>query len=199
MNTSIPAAIEGLKVDMMAQFQALRGQSNNHMNKLERVLEWIETKQPVQLTDDFEAQKKECDKIILQLKEENNQLLTRHGTSSLEYQQRINELEHQLKAHQLKCAESENQLSQFQSDSEKRNQQLKQLEKQIIELQKEEKSQNKTLHSDLPEQVKIIMNKVYKASLKQFRPEETYSYHSIKSTLSLVIRVNLYLKIFFKL
>lgn len=194
MNPSILTSIEGLRSNMMAQFQVLSGQSSAQMSKLERVLEWIETKQPDNPTYNSGAQdKEESDRIIQQLKEENNRLLLRNESSSLEYQQRIDKLEHQLKGFELKCAESENQLSQFQKDSKIANQQLKQLEKQIVELQTEEKNPNRTLHSDLPEQVKTIMNKVYKASLKQFRPEETYSFHSIKSTLSLVIRVNLFL------
>jgi len=186
---SIPAFIEDLRADMVSQFQVLREQSNSQMNKLERVLDWIETKPPVELAEDIRAQeKKKCDQVVQQLKEENNQLSILHESASLKYQQRIDELENQLKVYKLKCVQSENQLSQFQSDSEKRDQQLQQLEKQVAELQKEEKSINQTLHSDLPEQVKTIMNKVYKESLKQFQPEDNYSFRSIKSTLSLVIR-----------
>lgn len=55
-----------------------------------------------------------------------------------------------------------------------------------------------TVGNDIPstgqvpveEQVKTIMNKVYKETMKQFRPEESYSVKSIKSTLSAVIRVS---------
>jgi seryl-tRNA synthetase len=48
---------------------------------------------------------------------------------------------------------------------------------------------NRDEQEPVEEKVKTIMNKVYKEITKQFKPDESYTFHTIKTTVSVVIRV----------
>jgi len=206
--SSILSSIQDLRADMMANFQALGEQSTIQMSKLANfqalqeqstiqmsqlhnvlasipqidpansanpILDCSSVPHTINLADDSA--------VVQQLKEENSRLLIEQETSSVDYERRIAELEQQLEMYRLKCTGSDDRLKQLEKDSLELKFKLSQSENEIVNERK-----NSLACLPVGEQVKGIMNKVYKASLKQFRPDETYSLRSIKTTLSLVIR-----------
>lgn len=68
------------------------------------------------------------------------------------------------------------------------NQQIDSLKDELTRV-KAEMSNRPESGSKATDQVKTIMNQIYKEITKQFRPEETYSFKEIKSTVGAVIRV----------
>ena len=154
------------------------------------------------------------DATVTRLKEENTRLNTLLDASlkkekDLASQQ--HEMQEKLENYEVKCAETSNRLLQFKSLTEEKDQQVSELKEQLQKLEREcfhskslvetlelkigraeEELQKKSQVSDtdsVEEQVKNIMNKVYKEIMKQFRPDESYAFPSIKSTVSVVIRV----------
>lgn len=165
------------------------------------------------LKDDVvKASQKVADVSLTELKEENIRLATLLDASLKKEKDRASqqhETQEKLEYYEAKCAETECHLLQIRSLTEGKDRQLSELQEQVRELERKSshvKSFVETLQLKLQEaevqkkiqdsekdsmegQVKTIMNKVYKEIMKQFRPDESYAFSSIKSTVSAVIRV----------
>ena len=206
---------EELRADMMTNFLALKDQSKVQSSKLDRILELMEAQHEQSSTcqDKQLIGETESNSVIETLKEEKKRLIDLLQSNSEKDESCITQLEEQLHLYRSKYAETESRLLKYQAADEKKTQDLAQLQRQVQQHEKDLsqalslvdslqfklnqaedklKENHKTVvdSDQLGDQVKSIMNKVYKESLKQFRPDETYSYRSIKSILSLVIRVS---------
>ena len=203
--------IQQLKDDRAQQAGAIQQLSEDN-NRLNGLLETLRSKRD----DDTTAQhlneenarlttllNAKVDEAI-KFKEENVRLAEKLESSS----NLASQLDEKLLIYQSKCAELESSLHQHQALAHEKAQLYKQLQEQKEQLENEaaqarslaeslqlkldQTERNKTSTEDkgaVVEQVKAIMNKTYKQALKQFRPEESYSFQSIKSSLSGVIRV----------
>lgn len=121
------------------------------------------------------------------------------------------ELDEKLLIYQSKCADLESRCHQYEALAQEKDQLSRKLQEEKEQLgteaararsladalrQQLDQTEKVTQSTDAPqtstgvaEQVKTIMNKTYKQALKQFQPEESYSFQSIKAILSAVIRV----------
>lgn len=152
-----------------------------------------------------EKLKEEEDERISRLKEENARLSDLLESVRKEKNLAEIQLEEKLVIYQSKCGEMESHLRELKSLVGEKEEAVKQLQSKNDRLERDaldSRNLADTLKSKLEasekpqadgtaveEQVKIIMNKLYKQALKQFQPEETYSFQNIKASLSTVIRV----------
>ena len=155
------------------------------------------------------------DDLLDQLREENIRLTSLLDKSLLkekELTSRCKETQEKLEYYESKSNESDSRLLQFKSLAEDNERKLSDLQKHAQKLEKESKLAKSLVESlqlelknaeaeignksnrdedqePVEEKVKTIMNKVYKEITKQFKSGESYTFHSIKSTVSVVIRV----------
>ena len=155
------------------------------------------------------------DDLLDQLREENIRLTSLLDKSLLkekELTSRCKETQEKLEYYESKSNESDSRLLQFKSLAEDNERKLSDLQKHAQKLEKESKLAKSLVESlqlelknaeaeignksnrdedqePVEEKVKTIMNKVYKEITKQFKSDERYTFHSIKSTVSVVIRV----------
>ena len=155
------------------------------------------------------------DDLLDQLREENIRLTSLLDKSLLkekELTSRCKETQEKLEYYESKSNESDSRLLQFKSLAEDNERKLSDLQKHAQKLEKESKLAKSLVESlqlelknaeaeignksnrdedqePVEEKVKTIMNKVYKEITKQFKSDESYTFHSIKSTVSVVIRV----------
>ena len=152
------------------------------------------------------------DASIQELKRENIKLKAQLQSSDEKTKNFILELEAKLEMYQSKCAQAESSLNQVKSLVSEKDQQISYFQERVqmlevkssqansladaLQLQLNNSEMESREHLEeaqqqihVEEQVKTIMNKVYKETMKQFQPEETYSFKTIKSTVSAVIRV----------
>ncbi len=153
-----------------------------------------------------EKLKEEEDERISRMKEENARLSDLLESVRKEKNLAEIQLEEKLVIYQSKCGEMESHLRELKSLVGEKEEAIKQLQSNNNRLERDaldsrnladtlksklEASENKPRDDGnaVEEQVKIIMNKLYKQALKQFQPEESYSFQNIKASLSTVIRV----------
>ncbi|XP_057378341.1 FK506-binding protein 15-like [Daphnia carinata] len=154
------------------------------------------------------------DETLDQLRKENTQLAALLDASLVKEKKlasQHDQMQEKLDSYESKSTKVESLLLESERLAEKKEQRISQLQEHIKKLEKqssdarsvvedlqsklkdaEKEIQNK-YYSDqeqgsLEEQVKVIMNKVYKEITKKFIPGESYAFHSIKSTVSTVIR-----------
>lgn len=158
------------------------------------------------------------DDSLDQLREENIRLTSLLDKSLLkekELTSRCKETQEKLEYYESKSNESDSRLLQFKSLAEDNERKLSDLQEHAQKLEKEsslakslveslqlelknaeaeigKKSNHDEEQEPVEEKVKTIMNKVYKEITKQFKSDESYTFHSIKSTVSVVIRVKTY-------
>ncbi|KAI9553605.1 hypothetical protein GHT06_021526 [Daphnia sinensis] len=154
------------------------------------------------------------DGTLDQLRKENTQLAALLDASLVkekEITSQFDQLQEKLNSYESKSTKAESLLSESERVAEEKELRISQLQGHIQKLEKETSDarsvvedlrsklkdaeteiQNKyhlnQEQGSLEEQVKVIMNKVYKEITKQFIPGENYAFHSIKSTVSTVIR-----------
>lgn len=154
------------------------------------------------------------DENAIRLQEENLRLTTLLNESTVKVQELSDQqckTAEKLLIYETKCGEADGRLAQFQNLIEEKDLKLSEFQEKVSELEKElirskslaescqislKKAQEETnmrssdsVQDSVEEQVKTIMNKSYKEIMKQFNPDEHYSYKAIKSTVSVVIRV----------
>ena len=156
------------------------------------------------------------DETVIHLREENLRLTTLLEESQRKEKEASSQYckaQEKLEYYQTKCDETDSLLRQCHMLTEEKDVKLSELQEKMSNLEREllhakSLSENyqialknaeeeiikaKSSHSEqesVDEQVKMIMNKSYKEIMKQFSPEESYSFKSIKSTVSVVIRVH---------
>lgn len=133
--------------------------------------------------------------LTQQLREENTQLTRKLDETTRKEQDLASQYrksQEQLECCETKCAEIE---LKFQSLTEEKDRQLALLQEQVEKHEREharslvEDNQKQVAETAVEEKVKMIMNKTYKEIMKQFRLNESYTLQSIKSIVSVVIRV----------
>ena len=166
--------------------------------------------------DDLETSTRNInDGTLTQLREENIRLTSLLDKSLLmekELTSQCEETQEKLNYYESRSNETDSRLLQFKSLAEDNERKLFDLQEHAQKLEKEssharslvetlqlelknaeaETGSKSNRHEELEpveEKVKTIMNKVYKEITKQFKPDESYTFNSIKSTVSVVIRV----------
>lgn len=155
------------------------------------------------------------DGTLDQLRKENTQLAALLDASLVkekEIASQHDQMQEKLNSYESKSTKVESLILESKRLAEEKKQRISQLQEHIQKLEKdssdarsvvedlqsklkdaEKEIKNKYYSTQeqgsLEEQVKVIMNKVYKEITKQFIPGESYAFHSIKSTVSTVIRV----------
>lgn len=169
-----------------------------------------------QLKDDVETSTRNVTGPSLNhLKEENIRLTGLLDTFTQKENDRVvqqRKTEEKLEYYETKCAETDGHILQLQSLIGEKNIELSKLQEKVkkqtrelshsqslidnlkTKLEKAEEDESKRHRHDteqepVDEKIKIIMNKAYKEIMKNFRPDESYTSQSIKSTVSVVIRV----------
>lgn len=148
------------------------------------------------------------DYVVKELKSENARLVALVEAAE-KHKNAIHLVDEKLLIYQSKCAELESRLLEIQDVARNKDQQVKELQQENEKLARDateardladalqltlDKSKAEKPTGDgneVEERVKTIMNKTYKQAMKQFRPEQSYSFDFIKSSLSGVIRVSL--------
>lgn len=154
------------------------------------------------------------DGTLDQLRKENTQLAALLDASLVkekEIASQHDQMQEKLNSYESKSTKVESLILESKRLAEEKKQRISQLQEHIQKLEKdssdarsvvedlqsklkdaEKEIKNKYYSTQeqgsLEEQVKVIMNKVYKEITKQFIPGESYAFHSIKSTVSTVIR-----------
>lgn len=149
-----------------------------------------------------------------QLREENIRLTSFLDISLLkekELESQCKKAQEKLEYYESRSNETDSRLLQFKSLAEDKERKLSDLQEHVQKLEKESSGRqvlvetlqlqlknseveignksNRDEQEPVEEKVKTIMNKVYKEITKQFKPDESYTFHTIKSTVSVVIRV----------
>ena len=172
--------------------------------------------------DDLETSNRNInDGTLNQLREENirlTSLLDKSLLKETELASQCKKTQEKLEYYESRSNETDSRLLQFKSFAEDKERKLSDLQEYVQKLEKESsraRSLVETLQLQLKdaeaeignrsnrdeeqgpveEKVKTIMNKVYKEITKKFKPDESYTFHTIKSTVSVVIRVRHYLGI----
>lgn len=167
------------------------------------------------LKNDVEMSASSISDDTTQLREENTLLNNKLDEATRKEQvlaSQYRKSQEQLECCEIKCAEIDSRLLKFQSSSEEKDHQLALLQDQVQKHERElsharslveeyqaklkvaeDESKSKSYDTDeqesVEEKVKIIMNKTYKEIMKQFQLDESYTLKSIKSIVSVVIRV----------